>query len=153
MHQRTIASQTHPRVYKRLLALNQELEATADAVGLPRDVLELVKVRASQVNGCAFCTDLHAREALAAGVTQQQLIVLPTWREAGEVFTDAQQAGLALAEAMSRLSQTQQVPDEVYDAAAGVFSEEQLGALVWAGVVINAFNVLNVTTPKQVPID
>lgn len=153
MTQRSIASETHPRVYKRLIALNQELEATADAVGLARDVLELVKVRASQVNGCAFCTDMHSKEALAAGVTQQQLIVLPAWREAGDLFTAEQRAGIALAEAMSRLSETQAVPDDVYAAAAGIFTEDQLGALVWAGVVINAFNVLNVTTPKPVPID
>ncbi|WP_147917398.1 carboxymuconolactone decarboxylase family protein [Ruania zhangjianzhongii] len=143
---------THPRLFRRLIALHQQVEQTAEEVGLSADVVELVKTRASQINGCAFCTDMHAQDAQRAGVTTRQLAVLPVWHET-ELFTDEQRAALALAEAMSTLSQTQQVPDEVYDRAAEVFTAEQLSVLVWAGAVIQTFNALNVTAPKPLPAD
>ena len=138
---------THPRLFRRLVALHHQVEEAAEEVGLPADVVELVKTRASQINGCAYCTDMHARDAEQAGVTPRQLALLPVWRET-ELFTDRQRAALTLAESMSTLSQTQHVPDEVYDGAATEFTADQLSMLIWAGAVIQTFNALNVTAPK-----
>jgi AhpD family alkylhydroperoxidase len=139
-----------PDVYRRLLTLNREVEAARRDADLDHAVVELVKVRASQINGCAFCTDMHAKDALAAGVTARQLAVLPTWRET-LLFTPAERAALDLAESMSRLALTQHVPDEVYVAAAEVFTDDQLAVVIWAAAVIQTFNALNVTCPKPLP--
>ncbi|TDE92811.1 carboxymuconolactone decarboxylase family protein [Occultella glacieicola] len=139
-----------PDVYRRLLTLNREVEAARRSADVELAVIELVKVRASQINGCAFCTDMHAKEALEAGVTARQLAVLPTWRET-RLFTSAERAALDLAESMSRLALTQHVPDEVYAAAAEVFDEDQLAVVIWAAAVIQTFNALNVTCPKPLP--
>lgn len=152
MSTRESPSTTHPTLFRRLLALHHEVEHAAADVGLERDVVELVKTRASQVNGCAYCTDMHARDAAEAGVTSRQLAVLPVWRET-ELFTDRQRAALALADAISTLSQTQHVPDQVYGRAAGVFTPDQLSVLIWAGAVIQTFNAVNVTAPKPLPQD
>ncbi len=150
MTSRPSPSTTHPTLFRRLLTLHHEVEHAAADVGLEPDIVELVKTRASQINGCAYCTDMHARDAQKAGATVRQLAVLPCWRET-ELFTDRQRAALALAEAMSTLSQTQHVPDEVYERAAAVFTADQLSVLIWAGAVIQTFNALNVTAPKPLP--
>ena len=152
MATRTSPGTTHPRLFRRLVALHHQVEETAAEVGLTADIVELVKTRASQINGCAYCTDRHARDAEQAGVTPRQLALLPVWRET-ELFTEYQRAALALAESMSTLSQTQQVPDEVYERAATVFTADQLSVLIWAGAVIQTFNALNVTAPKPLPED
>lgn len=152
MSRRTSPSTIHPTIFRRLLTLHREVEHAAADVGLEADVVELVKVRASQINGCAYCTDVHSRDAQAAGVSVRQLAVLPAWRET-ELFTPRQRAGLDLAEAMSILSQTQHVPDDVYDRAAQAFTAEELSVLIWAGAVIQAFNAVNVTAPKPLPVE
>lgn len=152
MSTRPSPSSTHPALFRRLLALHQEVGQAAADAGLERDVVELVKTRASQINGCAYCTDMHARDAAQTGVTSRQLAVLPVWQET-QLFTSRQRAALALAEAMSTLSQTQHVPDDVYHRAAQLFSPDQLSVLIWAGAVIQTFNALNVTAPKPLPGD
>jgi len=139
-----------PEAFKRLVALNSHLEREADAHGVDRRLLELVKVRASQVNGCGYCTDMHARDALERGVDQRVLNVVAVWAET-ELFTEQERAALALAEAMSRLPLTQHVPDEVYDLARKVFTEEQLAVVVWAAALIQTFNALNVTVHRPLP--
>ena len=143
---------TRPHLFRRLVALHHQVEETAEEVGLTADIVELVKTRASQINGCAYCTDRHARDAEQAGVTPRQLALLPVWRETA-LFTDRQRAALALAESMSTISQTQHIPDDVYDRAAAVFTADQLAVLIWAGAVIQTFNALNVTAPKPLPED
>lgn len=152
MSTRPSPSTVHPALFRRLLTLHHEVARAAADVGLESDVVELVKTRASQINGCAYCTDMHATDAQKAGITTRQLAVLPVWRET-ELFTDRQRAALALAESMSTLSQTQHVPDEVYDRAAAQFTPDQLSVLIWAGAVIQTFNALNVTAPKPLPTE
>jgi AhpD family alkylhydroperoxidase len=138
-----------PETYKRLLNLNQHVERMAEEHGVSPRLVELVKIRCSQVNGCAFCADLHVGRALEAGEDQRRLHLVATWREAGEVFDARERAALALAEAICHLPDTQEVADETYDAAAAVFEEKQLGVVVWAIAEIQAFNALNVTSRKQ----
>ncbi|MEU0027000.1 carboxymuconolactone decarboxylase family protein [Streptomyces sp. NPDC006335] len=115
--------------------------------GLPMTTQELVKIRASQINGCGFCLDMHTKEAAAAGETAQRLHMVAAWREA-KVFTDAERAALELAEQGTRLADGSGVPDEVWENAAKHYDEEQLLALVSLIAVINAFNRLNVMTQQ-----
>ncbi|MFI0541369.1 carboxymuconolactone decarboxylase family protein [Streptomyces sp. WSLK1-3] len=115
--------------------------------GLPMTTQELVKIRASQINGCGFCLDMHTKEAAAAGETAQRLHMVAAWREA-KVFTEAERAALELAEQGTRLADGTGVPDEVWENAAKHYDEEQLLALVSLIAVINAFNRLNVMTQQ-----
>ncbi len=111
---------------------------------LPAATQELVKLRASQVNGCAFCTDMHSKDALHAGESQQRLNLVAAWREA-TVFTDAERAALELAEQGTRIADAAGgVTDEAWENAARHYDEEQLAALVTVIALINAFNRLNV---------
>ena len=148
--QRSQAQDVLPDTFKRLVALNSHLGREADQHGVDHRLVELVKVRASQVNGCGFCTDLHATNALELGVPQRVLNVVAVWSET-ELFSEQEQAALALTEAISRLSQTQHVPDDVYDRARKAFSEEQLAVVVWAASLIQTWNALNVTTHRPLP--
>ncbi|MFF0096539.1 carboxymuconolactone decarboxylase family protein [Streptomyces canus] len=115
--------------------------------GLPMTTQELVKIRASQINGCGFCLDMHTKEAAAAGETAQRLHMVAAWREA-KVFTEAERAALELTEQGTRLADGTGVPDEVWENAAKHYDEEQLLALVSLIAVINAFNRLNVMTQQ-----
>jgi AhpD family alkylhydroperoxidase len=111
---------------------------------LPGAVQELVKIRASQINGCGFCTDMHTKDATAAGETVQRLHLVAAWREA-TVFTDAERAALELAEEGTRIADAAGgVSDEVWANAAKHYDEEQLIALVGLIAVINAYNRINV---------
>ena len=150
MSARILPNEVLPDAFKRLVNLHQHIERTAAEEGLDPVLIELVKARASQVNGCAYCTDLHAREGVSHGETARRLAVLPVWRET-DLFSDQERAALALVEAISRLSQTQQVPDEVYAQAAEVFSERQLAVVVWAASLIQVFNGINVAGRKPLP--
>ncbi|MGX4691975.1 carboxymuconolactone decarboxylase family protein [Streptomyces sp. JNUCC 63] len=112
--------------------------------GLPASTQELVKIRASQINGCAFCTDMHTKEAAHAGETAVRLNLVATWREA-KVFTEAERAALELAEQGTRIADAAGgVSDEAWSNAAKHYDEDQLAALVSLIALINAFNRLNV---------
>jgi AhpD family alkylhydroperoxidase len=125
----------------------KHLVAAGRAVGastLPLATQELMRLRASQINGCGFCTDMHTKEAEAAGETHQRLHLVATWREA-TVFTDAERAALELTEESTRIADAAGgVPDEVWANAAKHYDDEQLGAMVALIAVINAFNRFNV---------
>ncbi|NUP45394.1 MAG: carboxymuconolactone decarboxylase family protein [Streptomyces sp.] len=124
--------------------INSAGKAVSDST-LPAAVQELVKIRASQINGCGFCLDMHAKDALAAGETQQRVTMVGAWREA-TVFTEAERAALALTEAGTRIADSAGVSDEVWAEAARHYDEEQLAALVGLIGVINVYNRLNVLT-------
>lgn len=111
---------------------------------LPPTTQELLKIRASQINGCGYCVDMHTQEALAAGETQVRLNLIAVWRESS-VFTEAERAALELAEEGTRLADAAGgVPDETWRRAAKHFDEEQLAALVALLAVINAYNRIGV---------
>jgi AhpD family alkylhydroperoxidase len=111
---------------------------------LPAATQELVKLRASQINGCGYCTDMHTKDALHAGETQQRLNLVAAWREA-TVFTEAERAALELAEQGTRLADASPgVTDDVWANAAKHYDEEQLAALVVTIALINTYNRLNV---------
>ncbi|HEU5026251.1 MAG TPA: carboxymuconolactone decarboxylase family protein [Spirillospora sp.] len=124
--------------------LNSAGRALADS-SLPAATQELVRIRASQINGCGFCLDMHTKDAAAAGETQQRINLVGAWREA-TVYTDAERAALELAEEGTRLADGSGVSDETWANAAKHFDEEQLAALVGVIAVINTYNRLNVIT-------
>ncbi|WP_433274038.1 carboxymuconolactone decarboxylase family protein [Actinosynnema sp. CS-041913] len=119
------------------------LSKAARATTLGPRLRELVQVRASQVNGCAYCVDLHTREAREAGEQQRRLDLLPVWRDAPG-FTDRERAALALTEAVTRLSDG--VPEDVWAAAAERFEERELAELLWVIATINTWNRMVATT-------
>ncbi len=118
--------------------------------GLPKVLVNLVYLRASQINGCAYCVDMHSRDLLKAGVTVDKLVLVPVWREAGALFDSAERAALAWAETVTRVAETG-VPDADYEAAAAVFEPGQLADLTIAIGLINTYNRLAIsfrTPPK-----
>lgn len=130
----------------------QALYVAAQNSGVPRQTLELVHLRVSQINGCSFCVDMGARSAKKSGETDDRLFAVAAWRDA-PYFTEAERAALALAEAVTRLSdRSDPVPDEIWDEAAGHYDEKSLASLILAIAVTNTYNRLNVTT-RQVAGD
>jgi AhpD family alkylhydroperoxidase len=133
----------NPLAGKILKHINSAGKAVSDS-GLPAALQELVKVRASQINGCGFCTDMHTKDAAHAGESAQRLHLVATWREA-KVFSDAERAALELTEQGTRIADAAGgVTDEVWSNAAKHFDEEQLVALISLIAVINAYNRINV---------
>jgi AhpD family alkylhydroperoxidase len=124
----------------------QALYAATGKGGVPQTTLELVHLRASQINGCSFCVDSGSRSAVKAGETDERLFAVAAWREA-PYFTNAERAALALTEAVTRLSdRADPVPDEIWDEAARHYDEQGLAALLLMIAVTNVFNRLNVAT-------
>jgi AhpD family alkylhydroperoxidase len=120
------------------------LHALIHKSGLPHDLINLVYLRVSLINGCAFCIDMHSRDLLKAGVTVDKLILTPVWRDAGEVFTARERAALAWAETVTRVAETG-VPDADYAAASSAFSDKELADLTYAIGLMNAFNRFGVS--------
>jgi AhpD family alkylhydroperoxidase len=127
-----------PEPFKAMFALGHYL---ADC-GLEHSLLELVKVRASQINGCAFCLDMHTQDARAAGEAEQRLYALSAWRET-PFFTDRERAALAWAEAVTLVAGG--VSDAAYEEVRRHFSEKELADLTWAVITINGWNRLAIT--------
>ncbi|MGP4014942.1 carboxymuconolactone decarboxylase family protein [Saccharopolyspora sp. 5N708] len=140
-------SQVATKVLKCLTAAHNAVAASK----LPATTQELVRLRASQINGCGFCTDMHTKEAAHAGETAVRLNLVAAWREA-TVFTEAERAALELAEQGTRTADAAGgVTDEAWANAAKYYDEEQLAALVATIAIINAFNRMNVIV--QLPTD
>lgn len=133
-----------PDVYRAMA----KLSAVAGA-GLERPLVELVKIRASQINHCAFCIDMHSREAFDAGESTTRVVQLSAWRESRHFYSERELAALELTEAVTVLTDGF-VPDEVWAVAAAAFDETELAQLVAAITVINAWNRFAVTT-RAVP--
>jgi AhpD family alkylhydroperoxidase len=124
----------------------QQLGAAARTAGVPATTLHLIEVRASQINGCSVCLDMHSRELKAAGEPDERIFMVGAWREA-PYFSDAERAALALTEAATRLAdRSDPIPDEVWEQAARHYDESQLAGLVLAIASINAWNRINAAT-------
>lgn len=144
MTQRIDYTKAAPGAYRAMAGL----ERYVHGCGLEVPLLELVKMRASQINGCAFCLDMHSKDARAAGETEQRLYLLNAWREA-PFYTERERAALAWTEALTLIS-TNQVPDEVYEEARRQFSEQELVNLSMAVVAINSWNRLAISFRSEV---
>ena len=145
MEQRIQFSQVSPEPVKALLAL----EAYVRRSGLEHPLLHLVKLRASQINGCGYCIDMHTKDARAAGETEQRLYCLSVWREAA-FYSARERAALEWTEAVTLLPDTRDVPDDVYQRVSEQFSGKELVDLNFCVVAINCWNRLCV--PFRVPV-
>ncbi|WP_035841437.1 carboxymuconolactone decarboxylase family protein [Kitasatospora azatica] len=134
--------------YGVMIKLAGTAEKAALDAGLEKPLLELVRIRASQINGCAYCLDMHTKDARHAGETEQRIYALNAWEETA-FYTERERAALRLAEAITLVHQDR-VADEVYDHAVKVFGEDQLAQLVWVITVINAFNRVAITQRLEV---
>lgn len=124
----------------------QKLGAAVRRTGVPHTTLALVEARASQINSCSVCLDMHTRELRAAGEPDERIFMVGAWRES-PYFSDAERAALALTEATTRLADSSDpVPDDVWEEAARHFDENQLAGLVLAIATINAYNRINAAT-------
>src|ERR1700689_4497135 len=120
-----------------------------DRAGIDPRGRELVRIRASQLNGCAYCIDMHTKDARAIGETEQRIYALSAWRET-PFFTDRERAALAFTETVTMLSDTH-VPDQAYAAVAAEYSEQEVAALISLIVMINAWNAVGVATRAWEP--
>jgi len=111
---------------------------------IERSLLELIDFRISQINGCAYCIDMHSRDLLKEGVSVEKLVLVPAWREGGALFDRTERAALAWAETVTRVAETN-VPDADYQAAAAIFDQKQLADLTIAIVTMNAYNRLAIS--------
>jgi AhpD family alkylhydroperoxidase len=117
---------------------------TLQKSGLPKGLIDLVYLRVSQINGCAYCIDMHSRDLLGSGLAVDKLVLVPVWRDAGEVFSPRERVALAWAEVVTRVADTG-VPDADYEAAIAEFSDKELGDLTYAVGLMNAFNRFGVS--------
>jgi AhpD family alkylhydroperoxidase len=128
-----------PEVFQAMLALHTVVQKT----GLDPALVDLVNLRVSQINGCAYCLDMHSKDLRARGETEQRLYMLSAWREVPDLYNAREQAALAWAEAVTRLTD-QEVSDRVYEQAREEFDDKELAQLTLAVVAINGWNRLNV---------
>jgi AhpD family alkylhydroperoxidase len=133
-----------PGVYRAIASLD-------DSVDFDPALQELVRIRASQINGCSYCIDYHAGDARRAGESERRIWALPVWRES-PFFSDREQAALALTEALTRLPE-QGVSEDVYAEAAAHFPDQELGNLIGAIIAINAWNRVGVGTGLAPPVE
>ena len=139
MRKRALYAKVCPEALNAMLALSKTVEKT----GLSPQLVDLVYYRVSQLNGCAFCLDMHSKDLRARGETEQRLYMISAWREMPHLYSDRERAALAWAEAVTRL-ENQEVPDTLYDAATQKFSEVELAQLTLAIVAINGWNRFNI---------
>ena len=138
-----------PGFSRAMAALDRAATKELDSAGLDPGLRELVRIRASQLNGCAYCIDMHTKDARAAGETEQRLYALPAWRET-PFFTSRERAALAFTESVTQLASTH-VPEADYEAVAKEFGPAEIGALVALLVAINAWNRIGVATRAWEP--
>jgi len=135
MSHRIDYTQASPEVYKAFGGVYVALQKS----GLPKQLVDLVYLRVSQINGCAYCIDMHSRDLLKSGLAVDKLVLVPVWREAGELFSRRERAALAWAETVTRVAETG-VPDADYAAATAEFGDKELADLTYAIGLMNAFN-------------
>ncbi|SEP92313.1 alkylhydroperoxidase AhpD family core domain-containing protein [Streptomyces sp. yr375] len=148
MTRRIFIDKQSPKAYHALVQTSEAVRATAAEAGLERALVELVNLRVSQLNGCAFCLDVHTKAALRAGEDTRRLGVLAAWRDTA-LFTPVERAALALAEATTVPSDAA-AQEAAYADARQVLTEDQLSAVIWVAVTINAFNRVSILSKHPV---
>jgi AhpD family alkylhydroperoxidase len=144
--QRLAVNDVDPAAYLAVAGMERYVRAGA----LEEPLLELVKIRASQINGCAFCLDMHNREARAAGETQRRLDVVSAWRESADLYTEREQAALALTESVTRIADAG-VSDAIWADVTRCFDEADVVRLLMAIATINVWNRLAASTHQELP--
>ena len=145
MEKRININNVDPKAFKAMYALESYLTQSE----IPKTIKELIKIRASQINKCAFCIDMHTKEAIKEGETNQRIFLLNAWHEAEGMFTKEEKAALALTEEMTLISQ-KGLTDETYQNALECFSETLLTQIMMLIVTINAWNRIAISTQLEV---
>ena len=145
MTKRININKVAPQAYKAMMGLEMYLAN----VEISKSLKELIKIRASQINNCAYCIDMHTKDALKHGETNQRIFILSAWKEAKSFFTEEEQAVLVMTEEITMISQNG-LSDEAYANASKFFSESQIAEIIMAIVTINAWNRIAVSTHLQV---
>ncbi|MDQ8734113.1 carboxymuconolactone decarboxylase family protein [Paenibacillus sp. LHD-38] len=140
MAERTVIAKEIPAAYQAMLGLEKYLGTTS----ISKELKELIKIRTSQINGCAYCINMHTKDARALGETEQRIYALSAWRDT-RYFTDAERAVLALTESVTLITK-EHVPDSVYEEAARHFDSKQVGEIIMAIITINAWNRIAIST-------
>lgn len=143
MAQRIKLLKESPEAYKAMRGLEEFIIHS----GLDRKLYELIKLRASQINGCAYCINMHTRDAIKMGETTQRLFLLDAWEET-ELYSEKERAVLKLTESITLIADTH-VPDDVYEEAAKYLDDSELAAVIMAVVTINAWNRIAITTRAE----
>ena len=141
MSNRIDYTKVSPEGYKAFGAVYGALQKSSD---LPKELIDLVYLRVSQINGCAYCIDMHSRDLIKSGLMVDKLVLVPVWHDAGAVFTSRERIALGWAETVTRVAETG-VPDADYAIAAAEFTEKELADLTYAIALMNAFNRFGVT--------
>lgn len=145
---RIFVDKQSPKPYHALVQTSEAVRTAAAEADLDRTVVELINLRVSEINGCAYCLDVHTRAALRAGETTRRLGVLAAWRDT-EVFTPLERAALGLAEATTEPSDAV-AQEAAYAAAREVLTDDQISAAIWVAVTINAFNRVSIMSKHPV---
>ncbi|MET7650258.1 carboxymuconolactone decarboxylase family protein [Streptomyces sp. NPDC005486] len=148
MTRRIFIDKQSPKAYHALVQTSEAVRTTAADAGLERTVVELVNLRVSQLNGCAFCLDVHTRAAVRAGEDTRRLGVLAAWRDT-DLFSPLERAALALAEATT-VPSAAAAQEAAYADALEVLTEDQISAVIWVAVTINAFNRVSILSKHPV---
>ncbi|WP_420036892.1 carboxymuconolactone decarboxylase family protein [Streptomyces sp. cg28] len=148
---RVFVDKQSPKAYHSLVETSEAVRATAAEAGLDRRLVELVNLRVSQLNGCAYCLNVHTRAALRAGETTQRLGVLAAWRDT-EVFTNRERAALALAEATTSPADAA-LQSAAYEDARRHLGDDEISAVIWVAITINAFNRVSILSKHPVRAD
>lgn len=141
MEKRINMQDLEPQAYKAMFGLEAYLAKTA----IPKTIKELIKIRSSQINSCAYCINMHTRDALANGETQQRIFLLSAWREAPELFTEQEKIAIKMTEEITLIHQSG-LRSETYQKALEFFSENEIAQLIMAIVTINAWNRIAVSS-------
>ena len=144
MEPRVNLSKSDPAAYAALMAMNKAASDAADAAGIDPKLRELLKVRASQINGCTYCLRMHTRDALKLGESTDRLALVSAWADS-EYFTAVERAALALCESITLVS-VDHVPHGVYTMARAVLSDEQISAVAWLSAAINVCDRVAITS-------
>jgi AhpD family alkylhydroperoxidase len=145
---RVLLDKANPDVFKAQLADAKAVRTATGTAGMDRRFVELLNVRVSQINGCAYCLDVHSTAALEAGESTQRLAVLPAWRET-TLFSDKERAALTLVESVTRLPGSVD-QDRDYAAASSILTEVEVAAVSWVAIAMNAFNRISIVSRHQV---
>lgn len=145
---RVSLGKANSELYQSVVKLDELSSQAAESAGLNTGFVHLLRLRASQINQCSYCVRAHARDALSSGESADRVALTAAWRESS-YFTDKERAALSLIEAVTLISEGQ-VPDEVYTAASAVLATEEIAAVEWLGVVINAWNRIAISSRMPV---
>ncbi|MCC2680838.1 MAG: Alkylhydroperoxidase AhpD core [Nitrosospira multiformis] len=144
MSERINLGKSAPALYQAVIGLEKLAAETTASASIPDGFAHLLRLRASQLNQCAFCIRMHTHDALSSGESSDRISVLPAWRETG-YFTEKERSSLALVEAITLISEGQ-VPDATYEQAAAHLSKDEISAVEWLSVVINAWNRIAISS-------